>query len=266
MLGVREQYRVTGLRARVPSSSDKSSHKEASSGGQDLVLKVLGTVGTGIGILGFVTFFGGAILWIRAQEADLPANEAVAVVPKAVLLTTGAAFLVPAGLLVLLVVLLIAAVHLGFYAPARFKARKLKLRARRLRYEADEARRGVKPEEKIAVSARELATKLSATLAETRQNPEATGLLVELQKEAEEQQRVASDREKEAVKARSRSENLEADAENAQAAFDFAVTNSPVLDVAQRWIELSAAFLVLTLVPLLTFGDARDVGTLRVRS
>ncbi|MEK6328191.1 MAG: hypothetical protein AABM66_11815 [Actinomycetota bacterium] len=61
-----------------------------------VVLQILAAFGTGIGVLGFVVFFGAAILWVRFDKAGLPANEAVAVVPKPVLLTTGASFLVPA--------------------------------------------------------------------------------------------------------------------------------------------------------------------------
>jgi hypothetical protein len=65
------------------------------------LMQVLGFVAAGIGVLGFVTFFGAAILWIRYDQASLPANDAVAVVPREVLLTTGASFLVPAVLLAL---------------------------------------------------------------------------------------------------------------------------------------------------------------------
>jgi hypothetical protein len=72
---------------------------------QALLVQVLGVVAAGIGVLGFVTFFGGAILWIRFDQAELPANEAVAVVPREVLLTTGASFLVPALMLALAAVL-----------------------------------------------------------------------------------------------------------------------------------------------------------------
>ena len=65
------------------------------------LMQVLGFIAAGIGVLGFVTFFGAAILWIRFDQAALPANDAVAVVPREVLLTTGASFLVPALLLAL---------------------------------------------------------------------------------------------------------------------------------------------------------------------
>ncbi|HTD09975.1 MAG TPA: hypothetical protein VK680_13900 [Solirubrobacteraceae bacterium] len=58
-------------------------------------------MGTGIGLLGFVTFFGGAILWTEIDSAGLPATEGVALVPKSVLLSTGAHFLTSAILLAL---------------------------------------------------------------------------------------------------------------------------------------------------------------------
>lgn len=57
---------------------------------------ILAAVGGGLGVLGFVAFFGSAILWVRMTEAGLPGNEAVAVMPKSVLVATGASFLVPA--------------------------------------------------------------------------------------------------------------------------------------------------------------------------
>jgi hypothetical protein len=44
-------------------------------------------------LVGFVVFFGAAILWFQFDEARLPATEGVAVVPKSVLLVTGAQFL-----------------------------------------------------------------------------------------------------------------------------------------------------------------------------
>lgn len=70
---------------------------------------ILAAVGSGIGVLGIVAFFGAAILWVRMDEVGAPANEAIAVVPKSVLVTTGASFLVPS---VLLAVALLGAVYL----------------------------------------------------------------------------------------------------------------------------------------------------------
>src|SRR3954447_21925096 len=81
----------------------------------DLVLKVLGAVGAGIGVLGFVTFFGGAIVWLRAEKARLPATEAVAVIPRNVLVISGATFLLPAVLIAIGVVAVVFLIDLGFY-------------------------------------------------------------------------------------------------------------------------------------------------------
>lgn len=64
----------------------------------DLLLPVLTFVGTGIGVIGFVIFFGGFILWTRFDASGVPANEAVAQVPRGDLIVTGASFLVPAVL------------------------------------------------------------------------------------------------------------------------------------------------------------------------
>jgi hypothetical protein len=69
----------------------------------------LAAVGSGIGALGIVAFFGAAILWVRMDEVGIPANEAIAVVPKSVLVTTGASFLVPS---VLLAVVLLGVLYL----------------------------------------------------------------------------------------------------------------------------------------------------------
>lgn len=65
------------------------------------VSTVLVAIGGGLGVLGFVAFFGAAILWVRTDQAGLPGNDAVAIVPKSVLIATGASFLVPALLIAL---------------------------------------------------------------------------------------------------------------------------------------------------------------------
>jgi hypothetical protein len=57
---------------------------------------VLGAIAGGIGVLGFVTFIGGAIEFARLDAAGLPAEEAVAVVPTQNLVVIGAGALVPA--------------------------------------------------------------------------------------------------------------------------------------------------------------------------
>jgi hypothetical protein len=54
-----------------------------------------------------VTFLGGAILWISFRQASLPSAEAVARVPTSVLVATGAEFVVPAAIAVIVVVLIL---------------------------------------------------------------------------------------------------------------------------------------------------------------
>ncbi len=73
-----------------PSPGAEAASQREATGIPQTMLTVLGAVGTGIGVLGWVTFLGGAILWIKAAEADLPATESVAIIPKTVLLTQGA--------------------------------------------------------------------------------------------------------------------------------------------------------------------------------
>jgi uncharacterized membrane protein YhiD involved in acid resistance len=66
----------------------------ASKGGDSSnIVTVLAAVATAIGTLGWVTFIGGAILWISFSQANLPAAEAIAKVPTSVLVATGAEFI-----------------------------------------------------------------------------------------------------------------------------------------------------------------------------
>lgn len=57
---------------------------------------LLAALGTSAGLIGFVVFFGGGVLWTQADAEGLPANEVVALVPRTVLLSVGAHFLVAA--------------------------------------------------------------------------------------------------------------------------------------------------------------------------
>lgn len=60
------------------------------------IVPVAAAAASGIGVLGFVTFGGGVVLWRRFSEMGLPADDAVAEVPKSMLISTGADFLAPA--------------------------------------------------------------------------------------------------------------------------------------------------------------------------
>ncbi len=73
----------------------------------DLIVKTLGGIAAGIGILGFVTVAGGVILFERLAGARIPAEHAVAVVPRSELLAIGASQLLPLAFLVGLAVLVL---------------------------------------------------------------------------------------------------------------------------------------------------------------
>jgi len=100
-----------------------------------VLLPVLTAIGTGIGAIGFVIFFGGFIVWTRFDAAGLPANEAVAQVPRNDLVVTGASFLVPALLAALAAVAVALAAWTGFIG-SRLKDRKAQAKESRIRTDA----------------------------------------------------------------------------------------------------------------------------------
>ena len=74
---------------------------------RDVGLNALAAVGTGIGVLGFVTLVGGAVLYAQMSAVGLPSGEIVARIPQSTMLVVGARLLVPllAGLLLALLIL-----------------------------------------------------------------------------------------------------------------------------------------------------------------
>lgn len=76
----------------LPAPEPASEEKD----GWDRIAPVLAAIGTGIGVLGFVTFVGGAINWARFQAAGLPQEQALSVIPTQDLIVVGARTLVPA--------------------------------------------------------------------------------------------------------------------------------------------------------------------------
>jgi len=189
----------------------------------DLVLKVAGAVGTGLGILGFVTLFGGAILWIRAKEAHLPANDVVSVIPNSVLVTTGASFLVPAVLIAGFVVALIFLVHLGCRAIRSFEERDEFRKAHTFNLKAEELSRDADAAEELAKAARALAV--------------STGNHGD--------EKAAEEREAEALEARSKAAMKKAAAENLRAKSETAVARTR----NQFYFELVLGGLLLAILP-----------------
>lgn len=67
----------------------------------DRVAPVLAVIGTGVGVIGFVTFVGGLIVWARLRAAGFPATPALGIFPNQDLLVIGAQTLVPQMLVAL---------------------------------------------------------------------------------------------------------------------------------------------------------------------
>jgi hypothetical protein len=111
---------------------------------------VLAAIGGGLGILGFVAFFGAAILWVRMDKVGLPGNDAVAVVPKPVLVSTGASFLVPALLIAIGFTLLLYLIDTIAVLVSERPVRRLEKWIREVSEEAEELRE--EAEEQAAVA------------------------------------------------------------------------------------------------------------------
>jgi hypothetical protein len=90
--------------AAAPAQSSSSWEK---------VAPVLAAIGTGIGVIGFVTFVGGLIVWARLHGRGFPAAPALSVYPKQDLLVIGAQTLLPQILLAFGFVILLSALWAG---------------------------------------------------------------------------------------------------------------------------------------------------------
>jgi hypothetical protein len=245
----------------APQTSDPAKPSEAdkaeATGSENLILKVLGAVGTGIGILGFVTFFGGAILWIRAEEAHLPANDVVSVIPNSVLVTTGASFLVPAVLIAALAVALTFAVHLVFDLPRRFRKRDAFRQVPGLHLEANELGRDAAALEQRAKAARALALSLTEAAEQLRNDSAASQDAIARHEQAAAAQRhAAQEEEAAALKAVAVAAKKKAEAENLQAKSAAALERSP----EQFYLELGLGAAALTVLPPLLNGAIAHVG------
>lgn len=159
--------------------------EKPSAGGESpfwsIVLPLLSFVGTGIGVIGFVIFFGGFIVWSRFDAAGLPANEAVARVPRNELVATGASFLVPA-LLAALAAVAVAVVLWdavignrrrarverteGEHAKAAAQVEKLQARAARVERELNDLRDEMDRKDKAAKEAEKGSTERDRARAE----------------------------------------------------------------------------------------------------
>jgi hypothetical protein len=85
------------------------------------IAPVLAAIGTGIGVIGFVTFVGGAVVWARLQGAGFPAAPALGVIPSQDLVVIGTETLVP----LILVAIGVVVVLTILYSIVRLAARRL---------------------------------------------------------------------------------------------------------------------------------------------
>jgi hypothetical protein len=200
-------------------------------------------------VLGFVTFFGGAILWVRAREAGLPGNEVVAVVPKGVLITTGASFLVPAVLLALLAVGSLYAVHVAIDLKRRIQHRELRRRANEAEKAAAKAAIEAAPKQELAEKDSEIADDLDAALAKATERSGADPAdTAGLRAEVEDRNRRAQRRAAEAAEARGQAERLAAMAAHRRMELDLAL--AAPRGVLKFVAEIVATVIVLVVLPL----------------
>ena len=77
------------------------------------IAPILAFIATGIGVIGFVTFVGGAVVWARLNATGLPATPSLSIIPGQDLLVIGAETLVPQFLLAFGLVILLALGYVG---------------------------------------------------------------------------------------------------------------------------------------------------------
>src|SRR3954454_20727715 len=86
-----------------PKIEEPPESKETTAWNQ--VAPVLAFIAAGIGVIGFVTFVGGAVVWARLNAAGFPAAPALGIFPSQDLLVIGAETLVPQVIVALVVVI-----------------------------------------------------------------------------------------------------------------------------------------------------------------
>ena len=101
-----------GLASRVSvSASLVGAPTRDSSQPWGRIAPILAVIGTGIGVLGFVTFVGGAVVWARLNAAGIPSAPALGIFPNQDLLVIGTETLVPQVLIALGIVAVFTGVH-----------------------------------------------------------------------------------------------------------------------------------------------------------
>jgi hypothetical protein len=94
-----------GLAARVSvSATPVGRARSSSSQPWGHIAPILAVIGTGIGVIGFVTFVGGAVVWARLNATHIPSAPALGIIPTQDLVVIGAETLAPQVLIALFIV------------------------------------------------------------------------------------------------------------------------------------------------------------------
>lgn len=98
----------------------KGDEKGAGTGGfNSQLLVVLGAIATGIGVAGFAAVVGGIVVWLRFDSLHLPADTAVAAMPRTELIVIGVSTLLPFIVLGLVLVVLAYVFAANRLVPSR---------------------------------------------------------------------------------------------------------------------------------------------------
>ena len=85
------------------------------------IAPVLAAIATGVGVIGFVTFVGGAVVWARLKAAGFPAAPALGVFPSQDLLVIGTETLVPQVLVAIVVVVALTLLNFALHRSGMHK-------------------------------------------------------------------------------------------------------------------------------------------------
>jgi hypothetical protein len=99
----------------APEPPASASRGDRSGWGQ--LAPILAAIGTGVGVLGFVTFVGGVIVWARLTANGFPAAPALGVFPTQDLLVIGAQTLVKSVIYALGAVAVLVLIYVGILRP-----------------------------------------------------------------------------------------------------------------------------------------------------
>lgn len=172
--------------AGKPTAGDQAAEE-----GLNVAAVVLAAIGGGIGVLGFVAFFGASILWVRMDKAGLPGNDAVALMPKSVLIATGASFLAPALLAALGLVAFLYLVETATLIWKKASLRHLDNSVKRLRSVVRQKQEVVQRDRERADHARQRNLEASQDLGEARSEGAATESLRRVTKVVQEESEAA---------------------------------------------------------------------------